>query len=291
MNWNDIKYFLAVSRAKSLSGAARELGVKHSTVARRIQALEQHLETRLFDRLRHGYEMTQTAEHLHYLAMEVEDRVLQIDRKVTGLDSALSGTLKVTIAHELANRLVIPDLVGFNKEYPNIDLQLLMTKSMADLDIMEADIAIRMTPSPPEHLVGRELAKIHHGIYAHESLFKNGKHQPNVILFRDENNQTQWVKQHFKDSSVGIRVDDVGSMAIAVKSGLGVAKLPCFIGDTEHDLRRINVELGTSKWGIWMLNHVDLRETARVRACKQYLQKVFENRKAVILGSKSRYLC
>ena len=290
MNWDDLKYFLAVSRAQSLSGAARVLDVKHTTVARRIQALEQHLGTRLFDRLRHGYVMTQAAEDLYDQVSDLEDKVLQLDRQAAGLDSALSGTLKLTIAHELANRLVIPELSDFCHAYPSIDLQLILTKTMADLNTMEADIAIRMTPNPPDYLVGRELMRIHHGIYGTKAALTQTESPTKIILFRDEIQAPAWVKNHFKNYDVVLRVDDVGSMAVAVKSGLGIAKMPCFIGDTEPELRRLDLEIGTSKWGIWMLNHVDLRSTARVRACKDYLEMLFENKKPLILGNESRFV-
>jgi len=289
MNWNDFKFFLAVAREQSLSGAAKVLAVKHTTVARRVQALEQHLGTRLFDRSRTGYRMTQAAENLLDQVQELEERFHQLDRLAAGQDAALAGPLKLTIAHELANRLVIPRIGDFCLAFPQIELQLLLTKSMADLATMEADIAIRMTPSPPEYLIGRELMKIHHGIYGTAEALEHGVAPVNVILFRGEVEPPSWVTEHFKNHKIILRVDDVGSMAIAVKSGLGIAKMPCFIGDTEPDLRRLDLDIGVSKWGIWMLSHIDLRDTARVRTCKDYLERLFESKKPLIQGENSAY--
>ncbi|MFT7315478.1 MAG: DNA-binding transcriptional LysR family regulator [Paraglaciecola sp.] len=289
MNWNDFKFFLAVAREQSLSGAAKVLGVKHTTVARRVQALEQHLGTRLFDRSRTGYRMTQAAENLLDQVQELEERVHQLDRLAAGQDAALAGPLKLTIAHELANRLVVPNIGDFCVAFPQIELQLLLTKSMADLATMEADIAVRMTPSPPEYLIGRELMKIHHGIYGTTEALGHRTAPVNVILFRGEVEPPSWVTEHFKNHKIVLRVDDVGSMAIAVKSGLGIAKMPCFIGDTEPDLRRLDLDIGVSKWGIWMLSHIDLRDTARVRACKDYLEALFKIKKPLIQGENSTY--
>lgn len=289
MNWDDLKYFLAVCREQSLSAAGRALGVKHTTVARRIHTLEQHLGTRLFDRSRDGYYMTQTAENLFEQALQLEEKIHQIDRRNRGLDNALAGKLKLTAADELAKRIIIPALSRFCQTFPKIDLQLMITKSMADLATMEADIAIRMTPSPPDYLVGRELMKIHHGIYGIPRVLGNLTQSCNVLLFDDEIKPPPWVNKYFKNAHVMMRMDDVGSMTTAVKSGLGIAKLPCFIGDTEPKLRRLDLDIGNSKWGVWMLNHIDLRTNARVRASKDYLEALFEQKKTLVLGELSRF--
>ncbi|MBV1910525.1 MAG: LysR family transcriptional regulator [Kangiellaceae bacterium] len=289
LNWNDLKYFLALSREGSVSAAGRLLDVKHTTVARRIQALETSLGTRLFDRTPTGYAMTQAAENLYDSVVSMEDKVRTIDRKAANQDSALAGPLKLTAAFELANRLIIPKIGEFCRDFPDIDMQLLMTKGLVDLGSMEADLAVRMTPQPPDYLVGRELMKLHHGIYASKQLLEQSSIEPNIILFENEISSPQWVKQHFPNSRVALRMDDVGSMAVAAANGLGVVKLPCFIGDTEANLLRLNREVEPSKWGIWLLNHVDLRTTARVRACKEYLVEKIEAQKAVICGERSNY--
>ncbi|MFT6778538.1 MAG: DNA-binding transcriptional LysR family regulator [Paraglaciecola sp.] len=290
MNWDDFKFFLAVAREQSLTGAAKVLAVKHTTVARRVQALEHHLGIRLFDRSHTGYRMTQAAENLLGQVEELEGRVHQLGRLAIGQDAALAGSLKLTIAHELANRLVVPEIGDFCTAFPQIKLQLMLMKSMADLETMEADVAIRMTPSPPQYLIGRELMKIHHGIYGTREVLSHSVLPVNVILFRSEVKVPSWVTDNFKNHKIVLQVDDVGSMAIAVKSGLGIAKIPCFIGDTEPDLLRLDLDVGVSKWGIWMLSHIDLRDTARVKACKDYLVELFEIKKPIIQGKNSTYL-
>jgi len=289
MNWNDLKYFLALSREGSVSGAGRALGVKHTTVTRRIMSLEKSLETRLFDRTKNGYEMTQVAEDLYDTVVSMEEKARNIDRQAGHQDSALAGPLKLTIAFELANRLVIPEINKFCLRYPDIDLQLLMTKGLVDLAAMEADLAIRMTPNPPEYLVGREIMKLQHGIYTSKKPQEQTSSLNKVILFRSETTPPDWVNRYFKNAVVSIRVDDVGSMAVAASHGFGVAKLPCFIGDTEPGLVRLDYEIARSNWGIWVLNHVDLRSTARVRECKEFLTDLLEQKKSIISGELSVY--
>jgi DNA-binding transcriptional LysR family regulator len=290
MNWDDLRFFLAFSREGSVSGAGRALGVKHTTVARRIQALEKQMGTRLFDRSRSGYSMTQAAENLFDDVLKLEEKIQQVDHKTSDQDAALAGLLKLTVAHDLANRLIVPEIGKFLEAYPKIELQLLMTTGLIDLAAREADIAIRLTPSPPEYLVGRELMKLRHGIYGTEEVLNNLAEPVNVILFRGEINHPTWVTDHFKNSNAVLRVDDVSSMAVATKNGLGIAKMPCFIGDTEPALRRLDVKIQLSSWGVWILNHVDLRATARVRACKDFLQDVLESKRQLIQGDRSNYL-
>ncbi len=289
MNWDDLRYFLSVAREGSISAAGRELGVKHTTVARRIQALEADIDARLFDRTPAGYVMTQTAENLIDKVSLIEQKVELIDRQASHSDSALAGPLKLTVAFELANRIVLPKLHSFYRAYPKIELQLMMTKGLVDLARLDAELALRMTPSPPENLIGRELIKIKHGLYASEKLLQQSSHQLPVILFTSELSPPPWMKQYFKDNPVAYRIDDVGSMAVAAAQGHGVVKLPCFIGDTQPGLIRLNYELEKSKWGIWLLNHVGLRTTARVRACKEFLQQLVENSSGLFEGRCSNY--
>lgn len=289
MNWDDLRYFLSVARAGSISAAGRELGVKHTTVARRIQALETDMDARLFDRTPTGYVMTQIAENLLDKVSVIEDKVKLIDRQASHSDSALAGPLKLTVAFELANRILLPKLDSFYQAYPRIELQLMMTKGLVDLARLDADLALRMTPTPPENLIGRELVKINHGLYASESLLKRFTKKLPTILFTTELSPPPWMKKHFSDSLVAYRIDDVGSMAVAAAQGHGVVKLPCFIGDTQPGLLRLDYELEKSKWGIWLLNHVDLRSTARVRACKEFLQQLVADSKFLFTGDNSRY--
>jgi len=289
MNWNDLKYFLALAREGTVSSAGRVLNVKHTTVARRVEALEVSLGSRLFDKSRSGYAMTQAAENLYQQAVSMEEKVRSIDRQASNQDSALAGPLKLTVAFELANRLIIPKLDGFCQRFPDIEMQLLMTKGLVDMSAMEADLAIRMTPSPPDYLVGKEIMKLQHGIYVSQEYLQCHAGKNKVILFRSENKQPDWVKRYACGADVSIRVDDVGSMAVAAANGFGRAKLPCFIGDTQPGLVRLDYQIPPSDWGIWILNHVELRTTARVRACKEYLATVLENQRDLITGNLSTF--
>ncbi len=286
MNWDDLRFFLALAREGSVSGAGRSLGVKHTTVARRIRALEERLGTRLFDRLSNGYEMTQVAENMFEHALAMETLTQAVDRDAFGHDAELAGPLKLTVAHDIADSLIVPKLRAFTEAYPNIDLQLLTTSGLVDFAAREADIAVRLTAKPPEDLVGREVMRLRHGIYGTTRTLRRRTH---VILFRSEEERPQWVTENFPNARTVLRVDDVSSMAAATRNHLGLSRMPCFMGDTDAGLRRLDVPLKPSNWGVWILSHVDLRATARVRVCREFLLETIQSQRPLILGEKSRY--
>jgi DNA-binding transcriptional LysR family regulator len=289
-NWDDLRYFLAVARNGTISGAAVDLGVNHSTVSRRINAYEKQHDVRLFEHLPSGYVMTQAAENIYQYALEIEDRTRIVERQLFGRDTRLQGKLCITAFHGMANSLLMPDLQRFRDQYPEIDLELFITTEVRDLGAREADIAIRGTPKPPEHLVGKKVADFDRGIYTSAKYQARGLQRHEVILWRDELNTPDWVLQHFPDAKVALRVDDAISMQAAVREGLGLARMPCWSGDIGGDLLRLNLDIEPSDWGLWVLIHADLRSTARVRVCRDFLIDSLSSRKDLIEGRLSTYL-
>lgn len=288
-NWDDLRFFLALCREGSATGAGRALAVNHTTVARRIRALEENLGTRLFDPSRDGYEMTQAAENMYEHVRQMEEITQAIDRDVFGQDAELKGPLKLTVAHDVAERLVISRLREFRQAYPCIDLDILTTTGLVDLAAREADIALRLTAKPPEYLIGRQVLPIRHGVYGSPDYLNNLDGQAKVILFRGSEEQPEWVRDHYPGAEIAMRVDDVGTMARAVANGIGLARMPCYVGDTEPSILRLNLTLTPSTWGIWILSHVDLRSTARVRVAREFLIDAIEQQRALVLGEQSRY--
>ena len=287
--WDDLRFFLAVARAGSISGAASQLGVNHSTVSRRINTYEKAHDVRLFERVPTGYELTVAGEHIQHYALEIEQRVQAIERELYGRDARLQGPVRVTCYHGIATRVIIPELGRFREQYPDIDLELVVTTDVRDLSAREADIAVRGTPHPPEHLIGRKVANFVHGIYSSTRYIKRGLMRDELVLWRNDPEAFDWAQTYYPEARVALKVDDVVSMAEAVHAGLGLARLPCHMGDC-LDLYRLPIELPASDWGIWILSHADLRATARVRVCREFLVKLFEEKNDLLEGRCSRYL-
>lgn len=290
MNWDDLRYFLALARAGTVSAAGRDLDVKHTTVSRRIKSLEQRLVTRLFVRLAEGYTLTPAGENLFHHALVMEEQAHAIDRQVFGLDAQLQGDLMLTASHDVFSRLVIPHLNRFRDAFPGINLQLLSTTGLADLGARQADIALRLTPKPPDYLVGKMVMPLGIGIYASRRYLERHPQPRHLVLWNDEVEWPQWAKLNFADAEVAIRANDVTTLLACLAHGIGVTMLPCYIGDHQDSgLQRLDLPLAPSTWGVWILSHVDLRATARVRVCREFLADIIEQQRALISGSASRY--
>lgn len=289
MNWDDLRIFLTLSRAGTLSAAGTVLNVKHSTISRRIKAFEDTLGTRLFERLPEGYVMTQAGEDLYEHAVIMEEQAQAVDRKVFGLDAQLQGPLNLTAPHDVLTRILVPHLRLFKRVYPAIDLQLISSASLLDMAARQADIALRLTGKPADYLVGKKVLPLRHGIYASRQYLEKQTDLHQLILWRNENTQTEWVAQNFSDAHINIQVDDSATMLACTKNHMGLARLTCFMADLEPDLLRIDVPLTPSNWGLWVLSHVDLRSTARVRAVREFLVDILEQQRELIEGLNSNY--
>jgi len=265
------------------------LSVKHTTVARRIAALEEQMGSRLFDRQPSGYVMTQVAENLFPHALAMEELAQAADREVFGMDAQLSGSLRLAASYDVLTRLITPKLAGFTDQYPGIEIELLSSTSLVDLASRQADIALRLSPKPPEYLVGREIVPLKHGVYASTQYLKMRRGSESLILWEQERNTPEWVNDHFSSGRVVARTSEIMTMLDMVKNHLGFARMPCYVADAEPSLRRIDVTLSPSKWGVWVLSHVDLRSTARVRVCREFLIGIIEQQRALIEGRESRY--
>lgn len=289
INWNDLRYLLALAREGTVSGAGRVLSVEHTTVARRISALEKQLGSRLFDRLPNGYVMTPVAEKLYPHAISMEEVIQVADREVFGMDEQLSGNLKLTASYDIFSRLVTPELSKFTHKYPGIVLELLSSSGLANLSGRQADIAVRLSPNPPEYLIGRKVLPLSHGVYASAKYLNKKRNTDTLVLWEHENKTPQWVADHFPKARVAIRANEILSMMESIRNHLGVGRLPCYIGDSEPTLRRLDLNLKPSTWGIWVLSHVDLRSTARVRVGREFLMGIIESKRVLVEGLESRY--
>lgn len=291
MEWSDIKYYLAVMREGSVTQAGKALGVNHTTVSRRIVAFEKKLNVRLFDRLPTGYKATEAADKIFNHALQMEESALSIDREILGGDNELRGSLRLTIETYVASRLLFPYLAEFRRRYPFIELQIKSSSDLSNLNFREADIAIRLTPSPPDNLVGKKICMMGHGIYASKKYLDNfieiKDSTVDLVLWGSEQEKPVWSKAPFADSRVAVRVDTAGNMLAAIKGGLGLARLPCYLAEGEESISQLPIALTPSSWGLWVLSHPDLRDTARVRVCREFLYDIFERQRGIFEGADS----
>lgn len=290
MNWDDVRLFLAVARTGSVSGAGERLGMHHTNVARRMRAFEEGLGARLFHRSKAGYRLTTAGEGLLAHAEDMEARALAIDRSLAGLDTALSGRVTVTANQDLLDILITPHIAAFHARHPGICLDLLATSRQVSQDAGEADLALRLTANPEPHLIGRRLSTMAMGVYCSPAYQPRSVEGLKVVAYSQEQGLPPWVRGVAPDAVVTFRGNSLRTTRAALRAGLGVATMPCFYGDADPTLRRIDLPLQGPEWGIWLLVHADLRTNARVAACRAWLLEILAEQRGLLAGAQSRWV-
>lgn len=291
MNWDDMRLFLAVARSGSISGAAKQLGVQHSTVSRRLRSLEEKLGARLVERKKAGYELTVAGENIKQSAIRIEREMLGVDKALLGKDTNLVGPLRVTAINNMASSVLMPMFARFSDDHPQVDLHIVVSNMDASLAQREADIAIRLTNSPTDTLIGKRMLTVTSTIYGSRKYLESIKQQavePKWIGVNCCAFHKTWTKQYCSNQSHNFYSDDTLLTLSAIREGLGVSYLPCFLGDADPLLVRFSEPSEQHNLGLWILLHPDLKRTARVLAFRDYMtrciqekQNLFEGRLAV----------
>ncbi len=275
VNWEGIQYCLAVIREGSISAAAKQLNVNHTTVSRRISGLESQLNVRIFDRSTAGWLLTPLGEAILPSAQNMEEEFFNLSRSALADQSELRGSLRVTAVEGLFNRVLIGPLAEFSKRYPEIDIEIMSSGNLVDLATHEADIAFRVTDQPPPELVGKKIGNLAFCVYATHELFAHWKENPedvSCIVWRDTGSDAPtWVQRHFPNMRVRFQVNSLNVLMGMVTKGAGFAVLPCALGDREPSLTRVLPTEAKEAVGFWVLSHIDLRTTARIRIFRDFM--------------------
>lgn len=291
MNWDDLRLFLALARADNIRDAADRSGVSYSTISRRIDAFEQRLKVRLFDRLPSGFVLTATGEELLRLADDIESTVIEVDRKVFGQETVLAGRIKLSMVDSLATHLLMPDLVEFTDTYPDIELEIDVTYNTADLARRETDLALRFSQNPPEALIGRKLVSCGSAPYATDAYIDRHKLKTKPeggkwVGYRAGAATPAWIrKSAFPDLPLHGQILNMNVQFEACKSSMGIAMLPCFMGDTDPILQRIGEVTFSPRMDLWLLKHSDLRANARVRVLSDFLAARIKKHRRILTGA------
>ena len=279
-NWDDLRVVLAIQEAKTVRGAASQIGTHHSTVSRRLEAIEQALGTRLFDRNPDGYFLTSEGEDVAKTAREIFKDISDLERRVGDHDGEIRGRVKITLPLIIAETAIAPALPAFIETYPNLQLDLITSYDLFDIERHEADVAIRLDNNPPDMLVGKRLFPYSQCAYGTPEYIERvlaGEDHENLrwINFSDDTSRfPEWTRSTPlpKVPSWGY-VPDVRAQAELAKQNVGMAYLPCLIGDCDPALVRLPKATPVESRMIWVLTHPDLRRTARVKATMAFAEK------------------
>jgi DNA-binding transcriptional LysR family regulator len=287
VDWEDIRHFLAVAQSGTLSGAARYLKVDHATVSRRLAALEAALDVRLVDRLPRSCRLTTVGRQVLERAKEMEAGAHGIARLAKAAHVPLVGRVTLSAPPVLVTHLLVEHLAGFRAEYPDIRLSLSAQGQQISLSRREADLAVRLVRPDEAGSVTRKVGAMAFDLYAHRSYAHLAAPERWQFIAFDQNfadmPQQRWLLGIAGDRPVACELNHISEHLMAARARVGVAGLPRFIGDRDHDLVRIGEDVPPFARDIWLLVHRDLRKNPAVRSVMEFVSTVISESRCLSL--------
>jgi len=283
MDWNDLRYFLSVARTGSTLAAARQLRVSQTTVARRIGALEEALKLTLFEKRQAGYALTPTGEELLADAEAVEAAAGRFGETAAATAREMAGTVRITTEEIYAMGLLGPLLRELHDQHPQIMIEVDTAQQLRDLGAGQADIALRSSSSDqPAGLVGRALCVDDWTLYCSRDYAARQGMPASVEDLRNHaivgggggnlwQHYQAWLRQLGLEDRVAIQHATSTGLFSAVRSGFGVAVLPCVVADAEPDLVRCIEPRAEHGRVLWLLTHERVRRVPSVRTVMTFL--------------------
>jgi len=287
--WDDVRFFLAVARAGSLSGAARVLGVGHVTVGRRIAVLERRLGVTLLNRTPDGFATTAAGDAVLRQCMAMETAALDVERVAAGRDSLVSGSVRVTTTEMLADQLVAPATAALRRAYPELRIDLTLGVRSLDIARRDADVAVRFAkPSAPD-LVCRKLGDVGFSLYASPRYLARsgvptrgqGLAEYDLITFTGAPGAMSpfFMGESLEGARIALRCNNPLIQLKAAANEVGIAELACLLGDSSPDVVRVWPDVPPMRRAAWLIVHQDLRRSARIRAVSAAIGEAFRDRR------------
>ncbi|MEJ5989069.1 LysR family transcriptional regulator [Ramlibacter sp. PS3R-8] len=270
----DLGVVLALVRGGTLAEAAQRSGSDPSTVFRGLQRLEKSLGQRLFERTRRGYLPTERAGEVARHAERIEAELEAARGAVSGADAMVSGRVRLTTTDSVLRGLVLPALPPLARAHPLLQLELHAGNQLMSLSRRDADLALRATTDPPEHLVGRELGRIRFAVMG----LRGQRTKPLDTLdwiapdeAMPEHPSVRWRRKHMPKLAPRHLVDGIVGVADAIMAGLGVGVLPLFMLQAEGRLKALSPVLDGCESTLWLLAHPESRHLRRIATVYQHL--------------------
>jgi DNA-binding transcriptional LysR family regulator len=296
--WDDVRFFLAVTRAGSLSGAARALGVGHVTVGRRIALLEERLGVTLLNRTPDGFATTSAGEAILRQCVAMENAALDLERVAAGRDSLVTGSVRVTTTEALGYQLVAPAIAALRQAHPELQVHLTVGVRLLDIARRDADLAVRFARPAASDLVCRKLGEVGFSLYASRRYLARsgipgrgrGLSGYDLITFTGAPAATSpfFMGESLEGGRIALRCDNPFIQLTAAANDIGIAELACFLGDTSPDLVRIWPDEAPAHRAVWLIVHQDMRRSARIRAVSAAIGDVFRRQRRILASGQPR---
>jgi DNA-binding transcriptional LysR family regulator len=280
IDWDDVRYFLAVARGGSVRAGAERLRVNHATVLRRVGQLEERLGTQMFEKLPSGYRLTAAGEEVLEFAEQMEESSNRLETRIFGLDQSVRGLLRVTLPPPLATHLLMPDFADFARLHPDIEMEILSSGELANLTNRDADVAIRVVydrKTLPLNLHGLKGPELFGGVYISRdrlAAWRTDLPEPLRWIVISNHGIPDWSSEgEVRTAGAPFRVTDAEAQLAAVRQGLGITTLPCFVGDADPLLARVPGTDLHAYGMLWLLTQGETRKTKRVRLFTEFVSR------------------
>ena len=291
IDWDDVRYFLAVARGGSVRAGAERLGVNHTTTLRRIAQLEERLGARMFEKLPAGYRLTNAGEEVLQFAEQMEVSANRLETRVFGRDQGVRGVLRVTLAPILATHLLMPDFAEFARQHPEIEMEILSIAEPVNLTNREADVAVRVVyerNALPLNLHALEGPELFSGVYVSRDVlaaWHAGAPDPIRWIVISKHGIPDWARAgEVRTAEVPFRTTDGEAQIVAARQGLGMTTLPCFVGDADPLLARVPGAPLHKHGTLWLLSHGETRKTKRVRLFMEFASRKLASYAPLLAG-------
>lgn len=288
LEWDDLKLVLAIGRARSITQAAKQTGLHHSTLFRRMADIEDRVGAKLFERQQGDYQPTTSGMAAMETAEKLEAEMAVLARTLAGQDIRPSGTVRLTTTDTLLHAVLSDDLAAFAKAYPEITVQVVTDNRFYDLNRHDADIAIRPSNTPNENLVGRQIAPIRSVICGAKGM-THPTDSDGAWITCDESlahiKAAQWRDRHFADQHVAMRSNSLLNVARLVDAGAGYAVLPLFLTGAFANIAVLGDAIDGLDNDLWMLMHRDLKSVPRMRAFNDFMFPRLKAKSSLFAGA------
>ena len=278
--WDHLRVVGVIARSGTLTAAAAELGLDHTTVARQLSSLEQELGTPLFERSRLGLVATPFGEEVIAVCDGMESEVNGLLRRMDGVSASLTGSVRLTATFFLASSVIAPALGELLRLYPGLDIDLIAEDRALDMSRREADIALRLSRPKASGLVGRKVGTIAFDWYVSAQHPPMGD-EPAWLVYQDAAGTSPLMRHMLasaKSGRISLRCNAMHALIEAVRAGAGCSLLPCLVGDHDPAFHRAEVSHKPLSMPLWITYHEDLRRSPRIKAVADFLATLIAKR-------------
>ncbi len=282
MDWDYLRYIHALAIGGTLAKAGEILGVHQTTVLRRLDQMEEQMGVQFFERNRDGLQLTPVGETAFRAAERLTGEMENLERQLVGQDSAPAGKVRLAATDTMVNALISPMIADLVREYPDIELEVLTDNDVLNLSHREADLTLRPVNKPQATLEGERVGTIESAIYGSAGYCKRN---PDMDLDNAPDQQLwilpdesfshlatgRWYRKHLKNASSLIRCNSLQAMHALARAGAGLAALPCYLGDSSRELKRLSAPLEGEGVDLWLMVNHETQQMARVRIVMEFL--------------------